>query len=56
MADWFDKAAEDLDELHRAGQITDAEYSEQMRNLRAEFNDAANEAAEDARTEYLGNW
>ena len=56
MARWFDKAVEELEgELDRGG-ISQKEFNAEMRDLQAEFRDAAWEAGEPAREDYQGGW
>jgi uncharacterized membrane protein len=50
--DWFDRAAEELDEQLENGEITDKEYRIEMAYLRAEYRDCAQEAAQDTYDSY----
>lgn len=55
-ADWFDKAEAELEESLANGEITDKEFRDEMRNLRAELEGQAQEAAEQAYNDTIGYW
>jgi hypothetical protein len=56
MTRWFDRAVEELEQELQDGLISQAEFNAQMRDLNAEFRDAAYEAGEAAREDYLNGW
>jgi len=53
---WFDKAEAELEDALRNGEITDEEFRKEMRNLQDELQGQAEEAAEQAYNDFMGNW
>ena len=53
---WFDKAVDQLEEDLEEGIITDKEFRDEMRSLRAELQGQAEEEAEQAYNDRMGYW
>ena len=53
---WYDSAEKQLCEALESGEITDAEFDLEMRNLNDELRGAAEEAAEAAYNDVYGCW
>jgi hypothetical protein len=51
---WYEKAEEQLERDYAEGHLSMAEFQAELRELNAELRGAADEAAENARDEYLG--
>lgn len=49
---WFEKAHQELDEEYEMDMITQEEYQQALRELYAEYDDQAREAAERSYNEY----
>lgn len=56
MPRWYDRAEEQIEDDYAKGLIDSKEYREQMRDLRRELEDAADDYAANARDEYMGGW
>ena len=56
MPRWFDSAAEQLEEELASGHLSNDEFNDEMRLLQQELNEAADEEADRARNDYLGEW
>lgn len=54
MSDWISKAEDELCDQVNSGQITQAEFDKQMRNLMAEAREHAQEAADYAYDNAMG--
>lgn len=54
--DWYDRAVEEVERELDAGHITQEEYHKVMRELRYDLEGAAEEAAETARRDVMGEW
>jgi hypothetical protein len=53
---WFDKEVDRLEEDLDKGLITDKEFRDGMREIRAELAGQAEDAAEQAYNDTMGNW
>lgn len=54
--DWFDRAVEELERALDNGEITQKEFDSQMRDLRSELRASAEEAADNAYKDAMGEW
>ena len=52
---WFERAEDAIEKALDDGEITNAEYHEQIRELRAEVQQGAEAAADEARDNYYGH-
>lgn len=52
----LDKHAEDIDKRYENGELTNEEYHEEMRSLRAEAREMAEDAAERAYNDSMDRW
>ena len=50
--DWYDRAVEEIENDHQEGHLSDSEYLEAMRDLNAEFEQGAQDAASEAYDNY----
>lgn len=53
---WYESAVKELEDALEAGQIDDATYRKEMRELNWELRDAAAEHAQAAYDDYMGGW
>lgn len=53
MPRWFDREGQQLEQELERGEITQAQFNAAIRELRAELREAADEAGQDARDDYL---
>ena len=56
MPRWYDKAVESICEAAAKGEISQEEFIEQLKDLNAELREQAEEAAEEARRDVMGDW
>lgn len=56
MSTAFEREEQALEDELASGQITQAEFHEQMRDLERDYRDAAHEAAQDAYDRELEDW
>lgn len=56
MSDWIARAERQIENDLANGDITEQEYNDQMRDLQAEIQGAAEEAAEQAYNDVCGGW
>jgi len=54
--DWFDRAEDELCAALNRGEITQAEYQREMREIAAELRAQAEDAAEQAYNDTMGGW
>lgn len=52
--DWFDRAAEELEDQLERGELTAEEHKQEMRELKRELESQASEAAGDAYNDIMG--
>lgn len=53
---WYEKAAEQLEQDYAAGLIDYGTFHNEMRELNHQLQGAAEEAAQDAYDNYMGRW
>ncbi len=53
---WYDRAEEELEDQLERGEITNAEFRSEMRELRSELQGQAEDAAEEAYNDTMGCW
>ena len=53
---WYDKAVDELERQVDAGEISQKEFHKEMRELNYELESVAEEAADRARRDVLGDW
>lgn len=56
MKTWYEKAEDEIDQQLADGLIDGREYQRQMRDLRAEMQGEAEEAAQAAYNDAMGGW
>ena len=56
MLHWVDKAEQQLEKELENGEISDKEFREQMRDVHAEHEQEAHDAAEQAYNDTMGYW
>lgn len=56
MPRWYDKAVAEIEDALAAGEISQSEFSEEMRALNAEVRAEADSVAEQAREEFFDGW
>lgn len=52
----FEREEQAIEDAYTRGDISSAEYREQMRDLQRDYRDAAEEAARDAYDREMSNW
>lgn len=53
---WYDRAEQEIESAYEKGEISSAEYRQQMRDLNDELRGSAEEAAEQAYNDTMGGW
>jgi molecular chaperone GrpE (heat shock protein) len=53
---WVDKAEHELEEALANGEMSEKEFREEMRNIHAEHEQEAQDAAEQAYNDVMGHW
>ena len=53
---WYDNAVKQLEQSLENGEITDEEFQAEIRNLNEELRETANEVAEQAYNDVMGDW
>lgn len=56
MSTWYERAEDEIDQQLSDGLIDQKEYQRQMRDLRAEMQGEAEEAAQSAYNDVMGGW